>query len=86
MKFVVSKPELTAQISKPIFVGLPIEEKINRAIQTSLKNGPTATDRGHITQYVYRFAAIWNDGVHTAGIDPKLKKLRAAFNRLWNLA
>ena len=80
MEFVVSKPELAAQISKPIFVGLPIEEKINRAVQTSLKNGPTATDRGHVTQHLYRFAAIWNNGVHTTGIDSSLKKLGAAFN------
>ena len=84
MKFVVSKPEFTAQISKPIFVGRPTEEKINRAIQTSLKNGPTATDCGHITQHLYRFAAIWNNGVHTTGIDSSLKKLRAAFNWRWN--
>ena len=58
VKVVVSKPELAVQISKPIFLQRPPKKEINRAVQTSLKNGPPSTVRGHVTQHLHRFAAI----------------------------
>ena len=45
----ISEPELAFQISKPIFVGLPITIEVNRAVQTSLENCPTSTVRSHVT-------------------------------------
>ena len=69
VKIVVSNPELAVQISKPVFVGFPFKVEVNRAVQTSLKNGPTSTVRGHVTQHLYCFAAIWIDGIHATGIE-----------------
>ena len=64
VKIVVSEPELVAQTSEPLFVSFPVTIEVNRAVQTSLKNGPTSTVRGHVTQHWYWFTAIWIDGVH----------------------
>ena len=79
VKIVVSKPELAVQISKPVLVRFPTKIEVNRTVQTSLKNGPTSTVRGHVTQHLYWFAAIWIDGVHATGIEAILKKSGAAF-------
>ena len=79
VKVAVSKPELTTQISKPVFVGFSSKIEVNRAVQTFLKNGPTSTVRGHVTQHLYCFAAIWIDGIHATGIGTILKQLGAAF-------
>ena len=67
VEIVVSKPELTFQISKPVFVGFPIKIEFNRAVQTPLKNSPTTTIRDHVTQHLYWFAAISTDCVHATG-------------------
>ena len=79
MKIVVSKPELAVQISKPVFVGFPSKIEVNGTVQAFLKNGPASTVRGHVTQHLYWFAAIWVDGVHTTGRETILKELSAAF-------
>ena len=78
VKIVISKPELAVQISKPVFVGFPIKIEVNRAVQTSLKNCPTSTVRGHVTQHLYWFAAIWIDCVHVTGIITIFKKFGTA--------
>ena len=52
VEIVVSKPELAIQISKAVFVGFPSKIKVNRAVQTSLKNGPTSTVCCHVTQHL----------------------------------
>ena len=78
VEIVVSEPELAIQISKPIFVGFPIKIEVNRAVQTSLKNCPTSTIRGHVTKHLCWFAAIWTDCVHAAGCQTILKKLGTA--------
>ena len=64
VKIVVSEPELAAKTSEPLFVSFPVTIEVNRAVQTSLKNGPTSTVRGHVTQHWYWLTAIWIDGVH----------------------
>ena len=64
VKIVVSEPELAAQTSEPLFVSFPVTIEVNRAVQTSLENGPTSTVRGHVTQHWYWLTAIWIDGVH----------------------
>ena len=79
VKIVVSKPELAVQISKSVFVRFPSKIEVNRAVQTSLKNGPTSTVRGHVTQHLHWFAAIWIDGIHATGIETIWKPLGAAF-------
>ena len=73
MKIVVSEPELAAQTSEPLFVSFPVTKEFNRAVQTSLKNGPTSTVRGHVTQRWYWFTAIWIDGVHAIGSETIFK-------------
>ena len=78
VEIVVSKPELAVQISKPIFVGFPIKIEVNRAVQTSLENCPTSAVRGHVTQHLYWFAAIWIDCVHASGCETQLKTFGAA--------
>ena len=77
VKIIVSEPELAVQISKSIFVEFPTKIEVNRAVQTSLKNCPTSTFRGHVTQHMYWFAAIWIDFVHATGGESILKKLSA---------
>ena len=79
VKIVVSKPELAVQISKTILIRRPTKIEINRAIQTSLKHCPTSTVRGHVTQHLYWFAAIWVDGVHATCCEAIPKNLCAAF-------
>ena len=64
VKIVVSKPELAAQTSEPLFVSFPVTIEVNGAVQTSLENGPTSTVCGHVTQHWYWLTAIWIDGVH----------------------
>ena len=64
VKIVVSEPELAAKTSEPLFVSFPVTIEVNRAVQTSLKNGPTSTVRDHVTQHWYWLTAIWIDGVH----------------------
>ena len=49
VKIVVSEPELAAQTSEPFFVRFPVTKEVNRAVQTSLGNGPTSTVCGHVT-------------------------------------
>ena len=49
VKIVISEPELAAQTSEPFFVRFPVTKEVNRAVQTSLKNGPTSTVCGHVT-------------------------------------
>lgn len=49
VKIVIPKPELAFQISKPSFEGFLSKIKVNGAIQTSLKNGPTPTIGIHVT-------------------------------------
>ena len=75
VKIGVSKPELAVQISKSIFVQLLTKIEINRAVQTSLKNGPTSTVRSHVAQHLHRFATIWFDCVHSTGCDAIATKL-----------
>ena len=58
MKVVVSKPELATEISKAVFVRLPSKIKVHRAVQTSLKNGPTSTVLCHVTQHLDWVTAI----------------------------
>ena len=82
VKIVIPKPELALQISKPIFVGFPIKIEVNRAVQTSLKNCPTSAIRGHVTQHLYWFAAIWTPSVHPTGCETNLKKFGAALDGL----
>ena len=74
MKIVISKPELALQISEAIFVGQPISIEINRAVKTSLKNSPTSTIRGHVTQHLHGISTIWINSVHTARCDTILIK------------
>ena len=64
MKIVVSEPELAAHTSEPLFGSFPVTIEVNRAVQTSLENGPTFTVRDHVTQHWYWLTAIWIDGVH----------------------
>ena len=73
VKIVVSEPELAAQTSEPLFVRFPVTKEVNRAVQTSLKNGPTSTVRGHVTQHWYWLTAIWIDGVHAIGSETVFK-------------
>ena len=73
VKIVVSEPELAAQTSEPLFVRFPVTKEVNRAVQTSLKNGPASTVRGHVTQHSYWFTAIWIDGVHAIGSETIFK-------------
>ena len=75
MKVVVSKPELATEISKAIFVRFLSKIKVDRAVQTSLKNGPTSTVLRHVTQHLDWVAAIRIDDIYTP-----LKKLGAAFS------
>ena len=77
MEIVVSEPELAVQISKAVFVGFPTTVEVNRAVQTSLKNCPTSTVRGHVTQHLYWFAAIGIDCVHATRCETILKELGA---------
>ena len=90
VKIVVSKPELAVQISKSVFVEFSSNKEANRAVQTSLKNGPTSTVRGHVTQHLYWFAAIWIDCIHATGCETILKELSAAFGlcqtRWWKIS
>ena len=83
VKIVVSKPELAVQISKTLLVGRPITLKINRAVQTSLKHGPTSTVCGHVTQHLHWFAAIWVGGAHATGCETIPKKMKAALGLCW---
>ena len=69
VKIVVSEPELAAQTSEPLFVSFPVTIEVNRAVQTSLENGPTSTVCGHVTQDWYWLTAIWIDGVHAIGSE-----------------
>ena len=78
VKIVISEPELAVQISKPVFVGFPTMIEVNRAVQTSLKNRLTSTVRGHVTQHLYWFAAIWTDCVHATGCETILKEVGTA--------
>ena len=55
VKIVISEPELAAQTSEPCFVRFPVTKEVNRAVQTSLKNGPASTVLGHVTQHSYWF-------------------------------
>ena len=73
VKIVVSEPELAAQTSEPLFVSFPVTIEVNRAVQTSLENGPTSTVCGHVTQHSYWFTAIWIDGVHAIGSETIFK-------------
>ena len=83
VKIVVPKPKLAVNISKAVLVGRPAKIKVNRAVQTLLKNGPASTVRGHVAINLHRFAAIWIDGVHAIGCDTILKELGAAFSISW---
>ena len=83
VKIIISKPELTLQISKPFFVGFPNKIEVNRAVQTSLKNCPTSTICGHVTQHLYWFAAIWSGLVHPTGCESNLQKFGAALDGLY---
>ena len=86
VKIVISKPELAIKISTPILEGRPAKVKINRAVQASLKNSPLSTVRGHVTQYINRFAAIWSDGVHSTGCEAILKELRTVLGSVdWKI-
>ena len=71
VKIVVSEPELAAQTSEPFFVSFPVTMEVNRAVQTSLENGPAST--GHVTKHSYWFTAIWIDGVHAIGSETIFK-------------
>ena len=82
VEIVVSEPELAFQISKPVFVGLPIKIEVNRAVQTSLENCPASTIRGHVTQHLYWFAAIRTDCVHATRCETQLKTFGAAVDGL----
>ena len=73
VKIVVSEPELAAQTSEPLFVSFPVTIEVNRAVQTSLENGPTSTVHGHVTQHWYWLTAIWIDGVHAIGSETIFK-------------
>ena len=73
VKIVVYEPELAAQTSEPFFVSFPVTMEVNRAVQTSLENGPASTVRGHVTQHSYWFTAIWIDCVHAIGSETIFK-------------
>ena len=79
VKIVVSKPELAVQISKTVFCRIPIKIEVNRAVQTSLKNCPTSTVRGHVTQHLYWFAAIWIDRVYATWCESIFKPAVTTF-------
>ena len=64
MKVVVSKLELATEISKAIFVRFSSKIKVDRAVQTSLKNGPTSTVLCHVTQHLDWVAAIRIDDIY----------------------
>ena len=64
MKVVVSKSELATEISKAIFVRFPPKIEVDRAVQTSLKNGPTSTVLCHVTQHLDWVAAIRIDDIY----------------------
>ena len=64
MKVVVSKPELATEISKAIFVRFLSKIKVDRAVQTSLKNGPTSIVLCHVTQHLDWVAAIRIDDIY----------------------
>ena len=55
------------------FVSFPVTMEVNRAVQTSLENGPASTVRGHVTQHSYWFTAIWIDCVHAIGSETIFK-------------
>ena len=80
MKVVVSKSELATEISKAMFVRLPPKIEVDRAVQTSLKNGPTSTVRCHVTQHLDWIATIWIDGIYATGIPTVSKQFGAAFS------
>ena len=73
VKIVFSEPELAAQTSEPFFVSFPVTMEVNRAVQTSLENGPASTVRGHVTKHSYWFTAIWIDCVHAIGSETIFK-------------
>ena len=77
---VVSKPKLATQISKAVFVGFPSTIEVNRAVLTSLKNGPTSTFRCHVTQHLDWIATIWIDGIYATRIPTVSKQFGAAFS------
>ena len=77
---VVSKPELTTQISKAVSVGFPSTIEVNRAVLTSLKNGPTSTFRCHVTQHLDWIATIWIDGIYATGVPTVSKQFGADFS------
>ena len=72
MKVVVSKSELATE--KAIFVRFPSKIKVNRAVQTSLKNGPTSTVLCRVTQHLDWVAAIRIDDIYAIE-KTKQKKL-----------
>ena len=57
----------------------PSTIEIYWAIHTSLKNGPTASISGHVTADCDWLISIRINAVHTSGIIPTLKNLKAAF-------
>ena len=73
MKVVVSKSELATEISKAIFVRFPPKIEVDRAVQTSLKNGPTSTILCHVTQHLDWIAAIRIDDIYA------IEKTRRSF-------
>ena len=73
MKVVVSKPELATEISKAIFVRFLSKIKVDRAVQTSLKNGPTSIVLCHVTQHLDWVAAIRIDDIYA------IEKTRRSF-------
>ena len=79
MEVVISKPKFSAQIPKANLVVRPSTVEIYWAIQTSLKNGPTASISGHVTADCDWLISIGIDAVHTSGIIATLKNLQAAF-------
>ena len=79
MKVVVSKPELATEISKAIFVRFLSKIKVDRAVQTSLKNGPTSTVLCHVTQHLDWVAAMRIDDIYA------IEKTRRSFFALKKL-
>ena len=83
VKVVVSKPELAANVSESAFVRGPVTVEINRAVHASLKDGPTASVRNHVTQHLDGFTAVRIYRIDTTGCRTILKELSAMFGFFW---
>ena len=63
---VVTEPELFVEISKTVFIGVPVTEEINTAVQSPLKYRPSTAVSEHVTEDWERIISIWIYHLHTA--------------------